>query len=216
MVRGGPPTHEGHDAGTVVRLRIELQDIEPKIWRSVDVPLSATLLGLHDVIQAAMRWQHAHLFEFRIADRVYGEPYPDDDAFGRKVHNARNLRLKQLIDRGVERLLYVYDFGDDWRHDVIVEEVRDGDTEVDYPAFVDGARRAPPEDVGGPPGFMDFLEAVLDPDHEERERLLTWCGGVFDPDDIDRRAIEIELAMLAEFRRRALLGHRNRKQDKPG
>lgn len=199
----------------VARVRIELQEIEPKIWRRVDVPLSASLLGLHDVIQAVMRWQDYHLFEFVVGDRVYGEPYPDDEAFGRKVRKARNLRLKQLIDRGVERFLYVYDFGDDWRHDVIVEGLREGDADVDYPAFVDGARRAPPEDVGGAPGFMDFLDAVLDPTHEEHQRLLTWCGGAFDPEDIDRRAIELALATLAEFRRRALLGHRNRGQRKP-
>ena len=68
-----------------------------------------------------------------------------------------------MIARGVARFVYTYDYGDNWRHDVIVEEVRDGDPDREYPAFVDGSRRCPPEDVGGPDGFMDFLEAVLDP-----------------------------------------------------
>ena len=171
----------------VARLRIELQDIEPKVWRRIDVPTSANLLALHDIIQAAFGWMDYHLFEFRVGDRVYGMPMPDDAAFGRKVFQAKGLRLKSLIERGVDRFLYVYDFGDDWRHDITVEAVRQGEAAVDYPVFVDGARCAPPEDVGGPPGFEDFLEAVSDPSHDEHARMLEWCGGSFDPDDIDRR-----------------------------
>ena len=68
-----------------------------------------------------------------------------------------------MIARSVERFVHTYDYGNDWRHDVIVEEVRDGDPDREYPAFVDGARRCRPEDVGGPEGFMDFLAAILDP-----------------------------------------------------
>ena len=75
------------------------------------------------------------------------------------------MRLGTAITRGADRFVYVYDYGDNWRHEVIVEEVRDGDPDIEYPAFVDGARRCPPEDVGGPDGFMDFLEAILDPAH---------------------------------------------------
>jgi hypothetical protein len=194
----------------VARLRITLQDIEPAIWRRVDMPVSGTLRALHDVIQAVMRWQNAHLYEFQVGDRLYGERFPDDEAFGRKVSLAKNARLKQLLDRGVERFLYVYDFGDDWRHDIVVEGVRDGDADTNYPAFVDGARRGPPEDVGGPPGYEEFLEAVTKTRHRERKRMLTWYGGSYDPDDIDERAIRIDLAMIAEFRRRVLVGHRSR------
>ena len=137
----------------VARIRIELRELEPMIWRRVDVPLSSTLEALHHVIQAAFRWQNYHLYEFYVGERVYGVPL-DGDAFdGLKIHKASAIRLKTVVERGVERFLYVYDFGDDWRHDVIVEEVRDGAGDAEYPAFVDGARRCPPEDVGGPPGF---------------------------------------------------------------
>jgi hypothetical protein len=51
----------------------------------------------------------------------------------------------------------------------------------------DGARRGPPDDVGGTSGFMDFLEAVLDPTHEEHGSMLEWCGRPFDPNDIDEK-----------------------------
>ena len=193
----------------IARVRIELQDLDAKIWRRVDVPLSATLAALHDVIQVTMGWTDSHLHEFVVGDRVYGVPTPEDEFYGRKVYKAAAIRLKTLIERGVDRFLYVYDFGDNWRHDVIVEEVRDGDVDTEYPAFVDGARRCPPEDVGGTDGFMEFLEAVLDPSHEEHSRMIEWCGGPFDPDDIDEQRIRMVLGMFAARRRGPLASHRS-------
>ena len=66
-------------------------------------------------------------------------------------NKAAGVRLKALIGRGVER--FVYDFGDDWRHDIFIESVRDGEADVDYPAFVDGERRCPPEERRRRPGL---------------------------------------------------------------
>ena len=196
----------------VARLRIELQGLEPKIWRRVDVPLSTTLAALHDIIQVAFRWTDSHLHEFLVGQRVYGVPSPEDAFYERKVYKSAAIRLKTLIDRGVDRFLYVYDFGDDWRHDVIIEEVRDGEADTEYPRFVDGARRCPPEDVGGPGGFMDFLEAVLDPGHEEHGRMIEWCGGPFDPADIDEDMVRLILGNFAARRRGPLASHRSGKR----
>jgi len=191
----------------IVRIRIELQHIEPKIWRRVDVPTSSTLLALHDIIQVTMNWDGTHLFEFCIGDKIYGEPHPDDEVYERKVHQAKNVRLKDLVKRGIGRFVYVYDFGDNWRHDVIFEEIRDGEAETDYPVFVDGARRGPPEDVGGVSGFMEFLEAVLDPTNEEHKRMLTWYGKAFDPYDFDEKRVRRVISWFADRRRGPLASH---------
>ena len=121
----------------VAVLRIELREIEPRLWHRVDVPLSSTLLALHDIIQIAVGWAGSHLFEFVIGDRVCGEPLPDDGFWDRHVCKAAGIRLKTLLDRGVERFFHV----DDWRHDIFMESVGDGETDVDYPAFVGGERR---------------------------------------------------------------------------
>ena len=193
----------------VARIRIELQDLEPKIWRRVDVPLSSTLAALHDIIQVSFHWLDYHLYEFVVGERVYGVPADEDEFYDRKVFKAAAIRLKMLVEREVDRFLYVYDFGDDWRHDVIVEEVRDGDEDTEYPAFVDGARRCPPEDVGGSDGFMEFLEAVLDASHEEHDRMMEWYGGPFDPEDIDEQRIRSVLKMFAARRRGPLASHRS-------
>lgn len=196
----------------IARIRIELDGTEPPVWRSVDVPLSSTLFALHDIIQVTMRWQDAHLFEFVIGERVYGEPHPDDVMYERKVFKAKGIRLATLIDRGVRQFLYVYDFGDNWRHRITIEDMREGEADIEYPAFVGGARRAPPEDVGGTTGFEEFLEAVCDPHHEEHDRMLEWCGGSFDPVDIDERHVRMILEDFAARRRGPLKSHRTGKR----
>ena len=139
-------------------------------------------------------------------------PTDEDEWYDRKTYKAAAIRLKTLVERGVDRFLYVYDFGDNWHHDVIVEEVRDGDEDTEYPAFVDGARRAPPEDVGSTDGFMEFLEAVLDASHEEHRRMTEWYGGPFDPEDIDEHEIRQVLGIYAVRRRGPLASHRSGKR----
>ena len=192
----------------VARLRITLQDIEPVVWRRIDVPLSSTLLALHDLIQFAFGWTDSHLFEFEIGGRRYGQPEYDVDG-DEKLYKAASIRLKTVRDRGIERFLYVYDFGDDWRHDIEIEAVRDGEPEVDYPAFVEGERRGPPEDVGGVIGFMEFLEAMLNPLHEEHESVVRWYGKRFEPDDIDEQRVRMCFEMAAARRRGPLMSHRS-------
>jgi hypothetical protein len=192
----------------IARLRIELEDTDPLVWRELDLPLSTTLATLHELIQVSMRWDDAHLHEFVVGEKVYGTPGPDDGIEDRKVYQSRSLHLGTLIVRGVREFLYAYDFGDNWRHRITIGDVRPGDPAVEYPHFVAGARRAPPEDVGGISGFEEFLEAVTDPDHEDHERMLTWCGGSFDPNDIDERHVRMIVEDFAARRRGPLQSHR--------
>ena len=107
----------------IAKIRIELQEIEPTVWRRIDVPLSSTLLALHDFVQFAFRWTDSHLFEFEIGDRRYGQPEYDRYA-DERLYKAASIRLKTVIDRGIHQFLYVYDFGDNWRHDILIEDVR--------------------------------------------------------------------------------------------
>ena len=125
----------------VARIYIELQDIQPRIWRRVDVPLTSHLLTLHNIIQIAFGWTDSHLFQFSIGNRDYGVPSEEDEFWGLKFYRAAGLRLRSLVARGVERFLYVYDFGDDWRHDIVIERIGEGEPHIDYPVFVDGKRR---------------------------------------------------------------------------
>lgn len=182
----------------IARIRIQLDDVAPAIWRRVEVPLTSSLKALHDVIQAVMLFEDYHLFQFEIGDRRYGYPDPE---WGDDMRDARNIRLGPILARGETRFTYTYDFGDDWRHTVVVEEVVAADPMIDYPRFIDGARRAPPEDVGGLPGFEEFLRVMAAPDDPESDNIMTWYGRLFEPDDMGLSTINERLTKLA--RRRA-------------
>ncbi len=183
----------------IARIRISLAEIEPEIWRRIEVPVSLHLKGLHDVIQAVFGWQDYHLFEFRIGEKRYGIPAPEED-YGRKVLQARSVRVAALVAKGIERFDYAYDFGDGWRHVVAIEAAGEADPARQYPRFVDGARRGPPEDVGGVPGYHRFLKAVANRRHPEHRRLITWYGGPYDPDDIDLAGLRLRLAAIVQRR----------------
>ncbi|WP_272870967.1 plasmid pRiA4b ORF-3 family protein [Agrobacterium tumefaciens] len=131
----------------------------------------------------------------------YAVPDPEWD-IGRETYAASNVRIEALVERGIETFDYTYDFGDDWRHSITVEAVTDADPAVEYPRFVDGDRRAPPEDVGGLSGFEEFLEAMTKPRHKQHRQVVEWYGRPFEPEDISVATISEKLAKLA--RRRTL------------
>jgi hypothetical protein len=192
----------------IARVRINLQEIEPEIWRRVEVPLSLSLKGLHEVIQAAFGWGDCHLYAFHIGAKRYGIPDPPWPYVHEKgMLRAKSVRLGAIVGRGIDRFDYVYDFGDEWRHTVVVESTAVGEPDIDYPHFVAGARRGPPEDVGGPFGFFDFLQAVADPHHPRHHSVIERHGGPYDPDDIDLPGIQADLARLAKRRRDGRLGY---------
>ena len=193
----------------IARIRIALNDIEPEIWRRVAVSLDLNLKDLHDVIQAVMGWQDYHLFEFAIGEKVYGLPDPEWD-YGRKIFNAKLAKLETFVALGVDAFGYVYDMGDNWQHTVTVESVEPADTAQKYPLFIDGARRAPPEDVGGVPGYYEFIEAVSKPRHREHKRMLEWYGRPYDPNDIDLIITRLRLGDIAKRRHAGKLAYQKR------
>ena len=180
-----------------VTIKITLQESEPAIWRRVAITDDISLERLHDIIQAAMGWFDCHLHEFHVGERIYGAPGPDFDDMGLPVLKESGLKLKTLVKQGVERIEYVYDFGDHWVHDVEIESVGSFDADRKYPCYIDGQNPCPPEDVGGMGGFCYFLEAIRDPDHEEHDEMTEWADG-YDPDTLDVERIRIGLDMIAE------------------
>ena len=163
----------------ILQLRVSLEDIEPRIWRRIQVPDSFTLKQMHRVIQLAMGWQDSHLHDFTVSGKRYGERDPEDEEI---VIDERTVRLRDLPLSIGGCLGYTYDFGDNWRHQVIIEKVLAPDPELTYPVCIAGERSAPPEDVGGAGGYADLLEAIANPEHEDHDANLEWVGGRFDPE----------------------------------
>lgn len=162
------------------QLKVTLREVKPAVWRRMLVPGTMKLSVLNAVILAAMGWTGYHLYEFRAAGRAYGEP---DEEFGDDVLDANRHHLSEIANVG-GWFTHHYDFGDGWVHCVTVESV----TEVagrSKPSCIAGCNACPPEDVGGPYGYSEFLAAIRDPKHEDHAHLLDWAGGAFDPTAFD-------------------------------
>lgn len=178
-------------------LRIELQNVEPLVWRRLVLDGDATLGKLHHYIQAAMGWTDAHLHEFEVGDKIYAVPHPDDDP-EREIVDERRARLDRIAKVG-DHFSYLYDFGDGWCHRIVVERVDALDGEQLGYAYVSAGERAcPPEDVGGASAYMDFIERISErPLDDEGRQLLGWAGEDFDPTRFDRQAANAALLRMA-------------------
>lgn len=169
---------------SIYQIKVTLKDIQPPIWRRVQVPSNISLNKLHRILQAVMPWDDYHLHQFIIGGVNYGEPDPDDD-FGFELKSDRTAKLNQVASGAGARFTYEYDFGDGWEHEILIEKVLPPEGGVRYPICLAGKRACPPEDCGGTPGYARFLEAIRNPEHEEHEELLQWVGGSFDPEAFD-------------------------------
>ena len=175
-------------ASKIYELHVELENIEPPIWRQLLVPASITLPKLHDLLQLAMGWTNSHLHSFTIGNKTFGMTGVDGSE-ELDMLDERKQTLEGVLGQSARELVYEYDFGDSWRHRIAVRPLAQPNTDWRYPLCTGGARAAPPEDVGGAPGYEEFLAAIKDPTHEEHDSMLTWIGGAFDPEGFDLNAI---------------------------
>jgi Plasmid pRiA4b ORF-3-like protein len=182
-------------------LRIELQDIEPLIWRRVAVRTSMNLKIVHSVIQVAMGWLDYHLWEFAAGERKYGMLIPNDRDWNERIRDAAKTPLSALLTLGVKEIEYVYDMGDNWQHRIIVEKRKAAESGALYPQFLGGERRCPPEDCGGFPGYYEFLENIASKQSKTRKAALDWYGRPYDPDEIDEQHIITALSRISHARR---------------
>jgi hypothetical protein len=170
------------------QLKVTLEGVEPPIWRRIVVPSDFTLFDLHRVIQVVMGWENSHLHDFTIKRQRYA--VPDSDDFGNPLDETNATLLN--VARPRTKILYQYDFGDGWNHVIVVEKVLDG-AETSPPACIDGARACPPEDSGGPWGYLEKLQALANPDDEDSEELRDWMGEDFDPERFEIDTVNREL-----------------------
>jgi hypothetical protein len=180
------PTPPGNPS--VYQLKITLLGIEPPIWRRVQVPSTLLLCCVHDAFQTVMRWTDSHLHMFEKDGKNWG--WPDDDELEADVEIIDESRVgigKVLTVEG-DTLVYVYDFGDNWRHEVLLEKIVPV-AAMPKPVCLDGKRRCPPEDVGGPHGYQEFLDVIFEPGHDEFEHYRVRAGNAVHAEDFDVKAV---------------------------
>jgi Plasmid pRiA4b ORF-3-like protein len=210
----------------VLHLKIALRYSKPPIWRRVEVPDTLTFWEFHFVLQILFDWENSHLFEFRqgrgsINDFLTGSPpvMPgDEDNMPEWQLDPRQVTLDEILRKPKDKVTYVYDFGDYWEHDIVVEKVQPLPEHAPLPAVrcLAGKRAAPIEDIGGFPGYEQLLEVLAEKAAGKRKRLPSEYAGLskFDPEEFLlaeynrdlgqlRHIVAAEDQMLTEYQRQA-------------
>ena len=189
-------------AKTIAQLKITLRRIKPAIWRRVLVPHDIKLPNLNHVIQAAMGgWVNSHLHSFFDGNKYY-QTNLDDFMFGGDAEGAdeSKYRLSDLCPGAPGKLLYTYDFGDDWEHAIVLEKLMPAGKRPACAELLAGENACPPEDCGGAPGYYNLIEAVNNPKNPDYEHLREWFGlekgDTFDPTAFNPAAANARLARI--------------------
>jgi Plasmid pRiA4b ORF-3-like protein len=180
-------------------LRVTMREIDPPIWRLVRVPDAFTPHQLHRVLQIVFSRLDYHLYAFEVGERRF-EALDSEAEY--ESEDATVTRLRDLELGAGSRFRYLYDFGDDWEHDVVVERLlpMPSDTGPDWsPRLIGGERAAPPEDAGGPHGYAAMLEGLCDPEHPEHEEYRQWVGPGYDPERFDAWSLDHALALVVAW-----------------
>ena len=168
------------DAVTNVhRVKVSLYGAKPPVWRRLEVPSAMPLNLVHAVLQVAFDWHGYHLHAFETVCGQFGPPDQDDDWAERQDETTAALAQVARAERA--KVVYSYDFGDDWRHDIVVEKVIPAEPGVAYPRCTGGRREAPPEDCGGIWAFNEQQAGA---------------GDTFDVGDLNERLTEMAVVLV--------------------
>ncbi|WP_141735634.1 plasmid pRiA4b ORF-3 family protein [Oligoflexus tunisiensis] len=183
-----------------VTLHISLSDIEPQIWRRLQVSDAINLHELHLIIQGAFGWKNSHLHSFIVKQgEVYSSraaAFDFDEA--EEEGDSRSVQLRDLIHRQIKSFRYVYDMGDNWMHKIKIEQVQNKTREHLLPVCTDGARHGPPEDCGGSLGYEELLEALQDSHHPQHAEALRSLTQSFDPQQFNLRQANAQIKKMLD------------------
>ena len=183
----------------IVQIKVKLLGVnKPPVWRRLQLRADTRLDQLHEILQAALGWENYHMHVFSFGEQEFGIP---DRELG--LSDERQVTLGELIDLGAG-FRYTYDFGDDWEHEILVEDLLDADPDTHYPVLVAAKGACPPEDCGGPWGYANLKEILADPNHDEHQDMLERLGldnaSEFDPAAVTTEDIDYEVALTGASR----------------
>lgn len=180
------------------KIKIELRDSEPLIYRRVIVPSNINFEALHNIIQLSIGWSNSYLYDFNINEENLRvtcdkEAISEYEFYSKLKLNERNdpygfirnmLKIKPKLSSEVNidcylnkgnKIEYIYDFGDYWKHDIILEGIIE-DYMYDYPKCIEAEGTCPPEDIGGIEEYIEFLEIINDKTHPGYDNLILWLN----------------------------------------
>lgn len=161
----------------IYQFNITLKESDPLVWRRIVIPADYTLYQFHMAIQAAFGWENSHLFQFSptgFMDKIcYGYPGDDIDSEITTI-DARKIKVSRLFKKEGQTYCYIYDFGDDWNHQVVLEKTVAKD--LNSPYCLNGGGACPPEDVGGLSGYYKMVKILNTKNHPEKAEYIQWLG----------------------------------------
>jgi Plasmid pRiA4b ORF-3-like protein len=181
-------------APPIYELKLTLTGIDPPIWRRIQVSSSLKLCCLHSAFQVVMGWTDSHLHQFERDGKNWGVPQWDEFDDLDLIDESRT-HLGSVLRAEGDSVTYLYDFGDSWQHEVVLEKIQSVEAVLPHPVCLGGERRCPPEDVGGVHGYQEFLDVLLNPKHEQYEQLVRWAGGHFH-DEFDPKTVNTKLLRM--------------------
>jgi hypothetical protein len=174
------------------QFRIQLNNVtKPPVWRRVIVDEKMTFHELHEVIQRVFGWDDYHMYQF--CPSGYGSnpviAIPSKDDWEEPDMNALKTKLNKVFRHEKQSCIYIYDFGDDWIHKIVLEKLVSDD--LPTPVCLDGKGACPPEDCGGAWGYEELKLTMANPSHEEYEEMKEWLG-LEDDEEWDAAAFDLD------------------------
>lgn len=181
-----------------LQFKISLLHSDPLIWRRFQVMDNYRMDRFHQVVQIVMGWDNKHLHEFKFGDRRIGMVLDMMDDFEKEgLEDETQVHLQHLDLHPGHQMIYWYDFGDDWYHQIELEEAQD--MAIDVPVCLAGEQACPVEDCGGIPGHLEIIEFVKDPDHSDNPYLREWLPEGYDPTYFSREEVNKELKRFGRW-----------------
>jgi hypothetical protein len=178
----------------IYQIKVTLKNIAPPVWRKILVESDTALYDLHKILQTTMGWSNAHLHQFVHRKKFYSNPVMEEEWIDDRQVDYTGVTIADLLKNEKQSMVYEYDFGDGWKHTIVIEKILPGIKGAKYPVCVAGKRNCPPEDCGGPLGYQDMLSILADQKHEEYKELKEWLGGPYDPEAFDLNKINLRLS----------------------
>jgi hypothetical protein len=119
------------------------------VRRVIAVRDDLTLADLHYALQSAFGWDDDHLYAFWLCDQFWTSAtehftHPCGDEPADPAERSAAIRLESLALAEGQQLTYVFDFGDEWRVRLRVDEIASDDGHPS-PRLLEAVGAAPPQ-----------------------------------------------------------------------
>ena len=160
-------------------LKITLLGSNPEINRKFIVPNNMNLFQLHELIQLTMPWNGEHEYDFNFGEVRWLDKNNEfaykSSAAPRFVANDWSISKLIIYTKG-KKVIYEYDFGDSWLHELKFGEIITPESGEFYPKLIEANGVCPPEDSGGIGGYYHLREILNDPKHPDHNEYKEYWG----------------------------------------